>query len=403
MNVLVLSSWYPTPEVPYAGIFVSDQVHALLRHREDVRLLVAWPDIRPLTPRRPWESCKALFSSRDMEIRDSGAGLLECRFPVLEWSPKLPGGVPNGALRRWKRAWRVIREEWGMPDVIHAHVGLSAGWLAAWCKEECGTPYVLTEHMSPFPFPSLLRHGHPVPELEQAYQAADKVIAVSPSLADDIRGYGLADPIVIPNVINESIFFPGENRPGQPFVFFFLGHLGEQKGADVLLDALGLWNPPVDVHCVMAGSATQEQEQAFLQRVRELGLQDRVKWMGPLERNEVAQQMRQAHVFVLPSRHESFGVVLVEALACGLPVISTRCGGPEFIVGTSNIGTLVDVGDARGLAATMRRFYAEYGRFSTAEIANYYRTRFSAESTAGKIFSIYRRIIDAYQAREMAY
>ncbi|RMF67254.1 MAG: glycosyltransferase family 4 protein [Calditrichaeota bacterium] len=322
----------------------------------------------------------------------------EIPFFHLEWSAKLPGGFPAGAWRGLRKAWERIVRQFGMPDLVHAHVGFPAGWLACRIKDLAGIPYVLTEHMGPFPFPSMVKKGRLMPELVDAYREASRIIAVSPALAADIRRWGLADRVeVIPNLVDEQLFFPAKSKDRHPFVFFFLGLLGSQKGADVLLRAIARWRPPADVKFVLAGQADKHQVAAFMKEARRLKVVGAVEWVGRLSRREVAHWMRRANVFVLPSRHESFGVVLVEALACGTPVISTRCGGPEFIVRDDRVGRLVDVGDEEALAQALQDFYFGYDRFDSREIYRFFKEHFSSEAIAQRLADTYAKALGAFR------
>ena len=395
MKVLVLSSWYPTPNAPHAGVFVRDQVAALKRHVPALDVAVAFPCGVYWAPRRPLESLRMwCWSHAARRMYRTPGEWRVFPFSCHEWSSRLPGGFPRGTWRGWQRAWREIVRDWGVPDLIHAHVSVPAGWLASRTWQAHGVPYVLTEHMGPFPFPSLMVNGRPRAELVEAFQKARGIIAVSPALAGSIRELGLAERVqVVPNVVDESLFRPKSAHPNGRFTFFFLGHVSEQKGVGTLLQAIAAWGPPKEVRVALGGTADEGQLRRFHALAESLGVAEHVEWLGVLARPEVAEWMRRAHVFVLPSRHESFGVVVLEALASGTPVIATRCGGPDFIIQSEDVGMLVDVGDVLGLANAMRRMMEELDRFSPRRIRAYYEERFSARITARRIAAIYEHVL----------
>jgi glycosyltransferase involved in cell wall biosynthesis len=108
--------------------------------------------------------------------------------------------------------------------------------------------------------------------------------------------------------------------------------------------------------------------------------------------------MRQSSLVVLPSRAESFGSVLVEALACGTPVVSTRSGGPEDIV-RDEVGKLVPSEDPAALADAIATILAERARYQPARLREYALRRFGWESVTAQTFDVYREVLDGHGAR----
>ena len=127
-----------------------------------------------------------------------------------------------------------------------------------------------------------------------------------------------------------------------------------------------------------------------LQRqVRRLDLEDRVEFSGYLPRDQVPRELYRSHCLVMPSDLETFGLALVEAMACGRPVIATRCGGPEDIV-TPETGLLIPAGDAEALYQAMRRMMDRYTDYDPAILRNYARETFSPQvyaETWDKLFA----------------
>jgi glycosyltransferase involved in cell wall biosynthesis len=137
---------------------------------------------------------------------------------------------------------------------------------------------------------------------------------------------------------------------------------------------------------------TRKQEDALRRRADELGLGDRVTFAGQKPQEEVAGMMAESAVVVLPSRAESFGAVLVEALACGTPVVATRCGGPEDIV-SPHVGRLVPVGDAAALASALADVLADPTLRDRAALRRYAVERFSWGRVVGETLSVYRAAV----------
>lgn len=394
MNLFVIPSWYPSETNALAGIFTHEQVEAVAELCPDIRVIVStWGQGEAeILPRRPSQAFGALrwrMRQRRDRVRQSN-GVWEVFNPALYWSHRLPFGGAGRLIDVNRRNLRLASGRFGRIDLIHAHVSYPAGYVASIVSRELGIPYVLTEHMGPFPFPSLMRHGKPIGEIAQAFVNAAETIAVSPSLAKRVAFFGYRQPAVIPNVVDERRFFCGLPASDK-FVFFTLCGLTGEKGIDHLLEAIALWNPPADRFEFRIGG-DGPMRAAYQAMAERLGVADRVKWLGPVSREEAPGLFRDCHVYVMPSRHETFGVVYAEAIASGKPVIATRCGGPESIVNDMN-GRLVDVGDIGGLSEAMKDVAAHWDRFDPAAIRRDFERRFSRPAVVAQLRALYDSVL----------
>src|SRR5262249_32619426 len=140
-----------------------------------------------------------------------------------------------------------------------------------------------------------------------------------------------------------------------------------------------------DLRLVLVGGnfyrRTRRQEEQLHRLAQELGVRDRVDFVGMKSPHEVADLMRQSSLLVLPSRAESFGLVLVEALACGIPVVATRCGGPADIV-TDQVGSLVPPEDVEALALAIDRVLTDRTQYRAAHLRAYALEHFAWEQIA---------------------
>jgi glycosyltransferase involved in cell wall biosynthesis len=343
VNVFVIPSWFPSASSPMAGLFVRDQVAALALARPQwTQVLGLWGhhdgalSLRSVSS--TWRALRWRMQSQD-NWRE-GPAWQEAFTPRLSWTLALAGGGAAGLLRATRRNLQAAEKHHGPMQVLHAHVGFPAGWIACVIAKERGLPYVLTEHMSPFPVAPLTdAQGGVILPLRQAFEGAAATVAVSDSLAERLRECALPCTDVIPNVADETRFALSPRSPSSPTVLMTVGALTPQKGIDLLLQAFARWQPTAgDVHLHIGGDGPERERLQAL--ARRLGLVARVRWLGALAPAQVPACMAACDAFVLASRHESFGVVLVEALMCGKPVLATRCGGPQSIVDSSN-GVLV--------------------------------------------------------------
>lgn len=194
-----------------------------------------------------------------------------------------------------------------------------------------------------------------------AYPRADAIVAVSQGVADDLRRAAglpkdriqvIPNPIVTPDLIalaREPVFHPWFQGNEVP-VILAVGRLEPQKDLLTLLDAFAIVRRSRAVRLVILGAG--EQKDLLSRRSKDLGLEGEL-WLGGFQQNPFAYMSR-AGVVVLSSVYEGFGNVLVEAMACGTPVVSTDCeSGPSEILGGGRLGLLVPIQNPVALAAAI--------------------------------------------------
>lgn len=393
MNVFVLPSWYPSAAQAMAGLFVRDQARAVAQVRPSWNVVVG-----------TWGHHDGAIALRDAAAslralrwrlrtrpgwREGPAPPHEVLAPRLSWTLAIAGGGARGLLQATLANLRAAENRFGRMALLHAHVAFPAGWIAARVAAQTGHPYVLTEHMSPFPFPSLRdREGRPNAAVRQAFAGASATVAVSRSLANSIVAAGLPCSDILPNLVDDSRFPLVAAPSGPGFSFFTLCSLVPRKGVAVLLQALaGMRHSHVSLDIGGDGP-----ERAALQVLAaRLGLGSRVRFLGALRPDDVPARHAASDAFVLASFEETFGVVLVEALMSGRPVVATRCGGPEDIVHAGN-GWLVPPGDPAALAAAMDEAVDRRGRHDAAALRADAVARFSTAAVGELLARLYARV-----------
>jgi len=382
-KILFVPSWYPNDDDPISGVFIQEQAVALAREF-DVAVLIpgmaAWRNI-------------ARVNAPDRSITTTQAGLplyREFARPLIPHGPESTDY--NTFARAAENGFQKIVKEWGTPDIIHTHVVLPAGWSALQLSRRYNVPIVLTEHSSPFSM-------HLGTELSrrlvrETLTGVNQVICISPALAKQLLEF---EPGLDIEIIGESIktdfFVPADgvdrkNAEGKRF--FVAARLAEQKGLHHLLEAVHilLRNGFNSFELVIGGDGPDRHKLEDLAKT--LGVDKHCLFLGALNREQVRDRMQQCDVFVLSSLHETFGVVLGEAMACGKPVISTRCGGPEFVV-NEDTGVMVDVGQPQQMADAMADFISGRISFQPEAVRNSVVSRFSPEVFARNATAIYER------------
>jgi glycosyltransferase involved in cell wall biosynthesis len=202
---------------------------------------------------------------------------------------------------------------------------------------------------------------------------------------------------VVPVGVDENVFELGPRAGRRRDQVLFVGLINFNKGIDLLLHAMArLVARGTQARLLLAGGAfyrnTRRQSDQIRPLVSTLGLERSVEFLGVQPPNEVARLMRESTVLVLPSRAESFGAVLVEALASGTPVVATRCGGPEDIV-TDDVGLLVPSEDPDSLADALANVLRNQDRYVPEALRADALARFSLPEVAARTMDQYLEVL----------
>ncbi|WP_077619736.1 glycosyltransferase [Bacillus sinesaloumensis] len=383
MKIVIVPSWYPTENNPINGIFFKEQAKALQKAGHDVTVL--YPEV---------------WTTRMMKVSKAKKGVwvgLEDGVKTyrLRGYNIIPGRVPFATAKvfysRLVKLYKLYVEKEGKPDILHAHSCLWAGWSVAKLTEKENVPFVITEHSTAF-LRNLIR-PYEKEQISYACQRAEYVISVGPGLAKELENYISKDKVkIIPNIVDIGMFQIDETKLSQSgvFRFFSVAFLQHKKGMDILIQAFAKYFKEKPVELVIGGNGEEKSELESL--TKQLGVEKQIIFLGELNRERVKEEIQKAHAFVLASRFETFGVVFIEALACGKPIVATACGGPEMIVNELN-GKLVQVEDIDGLGLAMKSIEDNYHVYNANEIRNDCISRFSEEAVVTKITNLYDQVL----------
>jgi len=373
LRVLVVPKWYPWPDRPVFGLFVREHARALARRHEVVVLASL------ATPSPGF----GVFRLTD-EVED---GLRTVR--VLYRRPWFrPAAMACQIAGLVAALWRLRREGF-RPDVVHAHV-YSAALPALLLGRLSRAAVVVTEHYTGFQRGLITGADRWV--AWAAFTGADLVAPVSEELAGHLRAIAPRARIrMLPNVVDTEVFETAtHSRHDGPARLLTVGALAEKKGHAYLLDALAQVRARREAELDVVGGG--ELRSVLEARAAELGLGSAVRFHGEQPKEEVARLMAQADLFVLPSLHETFGCVLIEAMASGLPSVATRVGGvPEVL--PPEAGPLVPARDpealAEAIAATLDR------DFDPAELHRRAESGYGYESFAERWSAVYDELLSS--------
>jgi glycosyltransferase involved in cell wall biosynthesis len=284
------------------------------------------------------------------------------------------------------------------PDVLHVQCFSANGVYASALAALFRVPLVVTlqgetvmDDNDIYQHSASLRLG-----LRVGLRRAATVTGCSQFVLDDaVRRFGLAPQrgVIVPNgfQVGDGAVAPGLALPFERFVLG-LGRVVEKKGFDLLINAFALVaDDHPEVGLVIGGNGAARP--GLLAQVQRLGLSDRVVLPGMLSRDEVAWAMHHAAVFVLPSRIEPFGIVVLEALSAGRPVIVSDRGGATEIVSDGKDGLVVDPFDSQALAAAIGRLLEDDGLRTRFTEAGRARVRdFAWDAVTARYTALYQEV-----------
>ena len=379
MHIMFIPSWYSNVRNKVHGSFFKEQASEL--QKAGVKVTVAYNEVWPLTMIGKIHEEKGL----NYNIED---GLKTYRYKNYNYIPKnaLMFKVFN---KRMEKLYKEIVKKEGPIDIIHAQSSLWGGISAAYISEKYNIPLVITEHSSVERGP-YVKNSY-VPFIKDSYKKAKKVITVGNGLKNEIQALsGRNDIEVIGNLVDLSKFTIKKRIQNEKFIFFSLAFLEGEKGFDTLIKAFAKKFKDKEAMLYIGGDGSQR---AWLEALaQENGVKKQIIFLGALSRDDVAKWMNKRDCFVLPSRYETFGVVYIEALASGRPVIGALNGGAEDIINNLN-GYLVPIDDIDKLAAKMLELYKKIDSYNEEEIRSDCLKRFSPEVIVNKIISVYKEVL----------
>lgn len=379
MHIMFIPSWYSNVRNKVHGSFFKEQ--ALELQKAGVEVTVAYNEVWPLTMLGKIHEEKGL----KYNVED---GLKTYRYKNYNYIPKNPlmFKVFN---KRMEKLYKEIVKKEGAIDIIHAQSSLWGGISAAYIAEKYNIPLVITEHSSVERGPYVKKSY--IPFICDSYKKAQKVITVGNGLKNEIESLsGRHDIEVIGNLVDLSKFTIKKRIKNEKFIFFSLAFLEGEKGFDTLIKSFAKKFKDKEAVLYIGGDGSQR---SWLEALTvENGVKDQIIFLGALSRDDVAKWMNKCDCFVLPSRYETFGVVYIEALASGRPVIGALNGGAEDIINNLN-GYLIPIDDIDILAEKMIEVYDNIESYDEEEISSDCLKRFSPKVIVNKIISVYKEVL----------
>ena len=378
MNVFWLPGWYPNKLEPLTGDFIQRHARAVALYR-NVQVIYFVRDKDGIVTKDVLEEN---FVSDRLNERIVYYYTRSLRFSFVD---KAISGLRYRRLSR-KYAKQYI-EEHGMPACTHLHIASKNAMLAMWLKKKFRIPFIISEQWTAF-----LPEARPNARQFEPWFAALWRSAIRQSgaisVVSNYLGLGISTFFgnikfkIVPNVVDDKIFFPGPLKETSFSHFIHVSTLGYQKNPEAILHAfaiVALSNPAFRL--TIFGPENNELRKL----ASELGLNDKINFHPEVQQPALAEFMRSADALVLYSRYETFGCVLIEANACGIPVIVSDIPVFHEIVREGENGFFAKNDSPEALAKTILNFMSAKKTFSKLELSEHTIAKYGFP-VVGKLF-----------------
>jgi glycosyltransferase involved in cell wall biosynthesis len=372
MNILVLTHSYPDLKNKWRGIFVQEQVRAL-SSKHNLIVVYFKVDYSHFAP----FSHYSFLKKEDGKVTEYEVTINKS-FPVIT------------QIKYLSDTYRFIKNEilkQNKIDIIHSHLSYPAGFLGTIIQEKQKIPNILTEHSR---IKSYFRSWFHKQSVRYTLRKTAGIIAVSRALSEEITSLCHRPVNVIHNIVDVDKFKLIKPNPHIVLNIGFLGALkNNNKGLDLLLKSASMLKEK-DIFLHIGGDGILIDN--FKKMAKDLDIDSKCKFYGEISRNNIGDFYSKLDLFILPSRYETFGIVLIEAMACGIPVIATLCGGPQDIV-TPSTGILIKVDNTEELKTAILSMSENIGSYNREIIRNYANENFGKEVFVKRISNLYQEIL----------
>ena len=359
MKLLIVPSWYPTNIHPESGTFFRDRAKILQQCGFSItiatHILHSTKDILK-------------FKQNDNDINpEVDDGVVVYKTESINPFPKMP----NKTFNHYKKLILSLVKNViniSKPEFVFINSSLYGGAALAKYLHSEMIPFMVSEHLKEF----ILKNQFSLFQKEcinECYNYSSKIITTSKVLKNEIiNNFNINSKrvLLIPNPADTKYFLPKRSKTGDTFTFISVALLRPEKRLDILIKAFAILSKHIpNIVLTVIGDGPEKNKLKLLSH--KLGVNNRINFIGYQNKIAVSDILRDHDALVLSSDVETFGVVIVEAMSVGLPVIATKCGGPESIV-VAETGVLVDSNDKNKLSLAMKNMIEDYNNYDSNTI-----------------------------------
>ena len=359
MKLLIIPSWYPTNIHPESGTFFRDRAKILQRCGFSITIAT-----HVLHSTRDILKFKQNVNNAEAKIDD---GVVVYKTESINPFPKMPSKTFNqykkSILSLIKKVINISK-----PEFVFINSSLYGGAALAKYLHAEMIPFMVSEHLKEFIIKdqfSLFQKNC----INECYSYSSKIITTSEVLKNKIiNNFNIENKkiLLIPNPADTKYFLPKRNKEGDTFTFISIALLRPEKRLDILIKAFAiLFKQIPNIVLTIIGDGPEKDKLELLSH--KLEVNNRINFIGYQNKIAVSDMLRDHDALVLSSDVETFGVVIVEAMSVGLPVIATKCGGPESIV-VKETGILVESNDKNKLSEAMKHMIDYYENYDSKTI-----------------------------------
>jgi len=379
MHVLIIPTSYPNIYNQHSGIFFRDQAEALAKHGHKVGVLA----ILPITIQMILKKKRVDFGLK-IFIEENVCTYL-FQFPVMPKSQKF-----QQLLRKWMGLilYKKYQKSNEKPDILHVHTYRAATTAINICTKY-NIKYIITEHSSIFNIKFMKRFDDKIAQI--AFSSSSLNIAVSEEFCKNLKLRYKKEFLYIPNVVDTNYFQPVLiNKKNNCVNLLNIANLISQKNQIMLIKVFSkIKNRYPNAYLYIGGNGPERKN--IENTILKYNLTESVFLLGNLKRDEVLEQMQKCDIFILPSISETFGVVLIEAMSCGKPVVTTKSGGPESIIVNSELGELVN-NNEYDLYNGINKAVENIRNFDSLKIRNHVINNYSQKIIVEKLTNVYAEV-----------
>ena len=384
LHVLIIPSWYPEQQGDYVGSFFREQALGIVG--QNCKVGVIYPELKSL------RTLKFRFIPRLLNHDDNG--IITYKILWSNWFIKLKSlQITAFKYLGFFLFKRYIKKN-GVPDIIHAQSIFNAGFLAEYIFDKHKIPFIITEHNSGFYYKDQGFENY-YSRVIEIVNKSTTCFTVSSNYAKYLNEELKSNKkwIVHHNIVDNS-FLSHKIKPTtiDKFIFLCVSRLHTIKNIDLIIRSFKKFNlkyPNSELRIIGVGSELQNLKNL----TKEIHINKNVKFLGKKSRSDIVNEYNSCNSFIYASSFETFGVIFVEAMALGKPIISLNCGSSDEII-SEKTGIIVNNKNPKDMSSAMITLYENYSSYDPNKIREHCKSLFSEKRLSTKMINHYKNVLN---------